>query len=150
MNQLQMLLVVDANIVVGVLLRSSGRILVANPRLELFICTQAESEALHELQKRGNAMVRKGSIQSEQLDALLQLAIASLRQYIQVMPELLYLPLKSQARSRIPRDPDDWPTLALAMVLNAGIWTEDGDFLGCGLPTWTTQTLRSYQAVEPG
>lgn len=137
-------------IVVGVLLRSSGRILVANPRLELFICTQAESEALHELQKRGNAMVRKGSIQPEQLDALLQLATLSFCQYIQVMPELLYLLLKSQARSRIPRDPDNWPTLALAMVLNAGMWTEDGDFFGCGLPTWTTQTLRSFIAVEPG
>jgi hypothetical protein len=27
------------------------------------------------------------------------------------------------------------------MVLDAGIWTSDADFLGCGVPTWTTDTL---------
>jgi PIN domain len=37
----------------------------------------------------------------------------------------------------------DWPTVALAMVLNAGILTGDNDFLGCGCPTWTVETLRA-------
>ena len=39
-------------------------------------------------------------------------------------------------------------TVALALVLKAGIWTSEQDFLGCGLPTWTTETLISYLANE--
>jgi len=49
--------------------------------------------------------------------------------------------METVARRRIPRDPDDWPTVALALVLEAHIWTHDHDFLGCGVATWTTQTL---------
>ena len=26
-------------------------------------------------------------------------------------------------------------------MLEAGIWTADADFLGCGVPTWTNETL---------
>ena len=49
----------------------------------------------------------------------------------------------------MPRDPDDVPTVALALALGGdedrcGIWTNDGDFLGCGLPTWTTDMLLSH------
>jgi hypothetical protein len=48
------------------------------------------------------------------------------------------------SRPRIPRDPDDWPTVALALAVDAGIWTRDADFLGCGLPTWITETLLAH------
>ena len=37
---------------------------------------------------------------------------------------------------------DDWHTVALALMLNADIWTQDKDFLGCGVATWITETLR--------
>jgi len=33
------------------------------------------------------------------------------------------------------------PTVALALALDCGIWTTDNDFLGCGLPVWTPETL---------
>ena len=39
--------------------------------------------------------------------------------------------------------PNDWAPVALAMVLDAGILTGDHDFLGCGCPTWTVETLRA-------
>jgi hypothetical protein len=32
------------------------------------------------------------------------------------------------------------------MVLEAGILTGDHDFLGCGCPTWTVETLREELA----
>jgi predicted nucleic acid-binding protein len=54
--------------------------------------------------------------------------------------------LEAIARRRIPRDPNDWPTVALAIALNAGILTNDCDFLGCGCPTWTVETLRAELA----
>ncbi|MBW4700213.1 MAG: hypothetical protein KME03_20380 [Aphanocapsa lilacina HA4352-LM1] len=31
--------------------------------------------------------------------------------------------------------------MALALVLEAGIWTEDRDFCRCGLPAWRTRVL---------
>jgi len=45
-------------------------------------------------------------------------------------------------RSRIEsRDPDDWPILATALALECPIWTEDQDFFGAGVPTWTTDRV---------
>jgi len=31
--------------------------------------------------------------------------------------------------------------------MSAAIWTLDKDFLGCGLPTWTTETLLTHLAA---
>jgi predicted nucleic acid-binding protein len=31
--------------------------------------------------------------------------------------------------------------LALALALKAPIWTEDSDFFGCGVATWTTDRV---------
>ncbi|MGI8915588.1 MAG: PIN domain-containing protein, partial [Chloroflexota bacterium] len=53
-----------------------------------------------------------------------------------------------KARARIPRDPDDWPTVAAALALGADIWTRDADFLGCGCATWVTETLIAELASE--
>ncbi len=73
-----------------------------------------------------------------------------------VVPEAAYSGHMELAAYRIPRDPDDAPTVALALALGGaegrcGIWTNDGDFLGCGVPTWTTDTLLSHlHHAEPG
>jgi predicted nucleic acid-binding protein len=45
---------------------------------------------------------------------------------------------------RIARDPNDWFTIALALALVAAIWTLDHDFFGCGIATWTTDTLLTH------
>lgn len=42
------------------------------------------------------------------------------------------------------RDKDDWPALALALQLECAIWTEDQDFFGIGIATWTTNTVVRY------
>jgi hypothetical protein len=65
---------------------------------------------------------------------------------IEVVPRDVYAPLEQVATERVPRDQRDWPTVALAMVLNAGILTGDNDFLGCGCPTWTVP--RSWRPVQ--
>lgn len=57
-----------------------------------------------------------------------------------------YQPFEATARRRIPRDPDDWPTVALAIALEAGVLTNDYDFFGCGCPTWAVDTLRAELA----
>lgn len=56
-----------------------------------------------------------------------------------------YVQLESVARPRIsPRDNADWPIIATALLLNAPIWTEDQDFFGCGIATWTSDKVEIY------
>ena len=58
-----------------------------------------------------------------------------------------YAPLEAIARQRLARrDEDDWPILATALALRCPIWTEDTDFFGCGVATWTTDRVELYLA----
>ena len=52
--------------------------------------------------------------------------------------------MEDEARARSLRDPTDWPVVASALVLSSGIWTNDNDFLGTGIATWTTETVRLW------
>lgn len=52
---------------------------------------------------------------------------------------------RAEALARIERrDPDDWPILAAAMALDCPVWTEDNDFFGAGVPTWTNDRVELY------
>jgi predicted nucleic acid-binding protein len=56
-----------------------------------------------------------------------------------------YAPMEAIARQRLARrDEDDWPILASALALGHPIWTEDTDFFGCGVATWTTDRVELY------
>jgi len=58
-----------------------------------------------------------------------------------------YSAFQSVARQRLARrDQDDWPILAAALALHCPIWTEDTDFFGCGVATWTTDRVELYLA----
>jgi predicted nucleic acid-binding protein len=64
---------------------------------------------------------------------------------ITAVPASSYESMRSAAMARIgPRDPDDWPVLACALLLNCPIWTEDRDFFGVGVPIWTTARVEVY------
>jgi len=53
--------------------------------------------------------------------------------------------LQQQALQRIAmRDADDWPVLACAMTIGCPVWTEDADFFGTGVATWTTDRVELY------
>lgn len=57
----------------------------------------------------------------------------------------LYESAKAEALRRIAsRDPDDWPVLACAMILDCPVWTEDADFFGTGVATWTSDRVSLY------
>ena len=101
------------------------------------------AETAHELEKRLGAIVAQGRLTTEQTDDL-RSAVQDLadNRVIEVIPRTVYEHLESTARRRVPRDPNDWAPVALALVLGAGIVTGDNDFLGCGCPTWTVDTLR--------
>ncbi len=44
----------------------------------------------------------------------------------------------------LTRDPDDWPIVAVARLLDFPIWTEDQDFFGSSVATWTTERVELY------
>lgn len=53
--------------------------------------------------------------------------------------------LRPQALARIAvRDADDWPVVAAALLLDCPIWTEDQDFFGTGVATWTTDRVELF------
>jgi predicted nucleic acid-binding protein len=56
----------------------------------------------------------------------------------------LYEQHEAEARRRISRDVSDWPIVATAMLLGCPIWTEDRDFFGSGVATWTTENVELY------
>ena len=87
-----------------------------------------------------------GRIDRVEREPMFNETILTLSQSITVVPEVDYGVHEAAARDRIPRDPNDWPTVALALSLDCGIWTNDQDFFGCGVPVWTTETLLTHVA----
>ena len=137
-----MTVVADASVLVAELLRRRGRELLSHSRLRVVVAEDQWNETAHELDKRLTAIVRHGRLSPMQADELLG-AITDLveNHTIEIIPRCFYEQAESVARRRIPRDPQDWPTVALAIVLGVPILTGDQDFLGCGCPTWTVDTL---------
>ena len=61
------------------------------------------------------------------------------------VPQETYADFRAEAQLRLRgRDEEDWPFVALALTLNCPIWTEDQDFFGSGVPTWTTDRVELY------
>lgn len=143
-----MQLVVDANILVSELLRQRGKDLIQHPDLTLYVTEFVWSETYHELRKRINAIIHQKGASEELGEKLLEAAQTLINTKINIVEESVYIHLETEARNRIPRDPKDWSTVALALVMNAAIWTQDCDFLGCGCPTWTTETLLTYLRTQ--
>lgn len=136
-----MRLVVDTNILVAELLRKRGRDLIASQSLELFQAEKMKNEVRHELEKRISIIINRTTLTQELGQLQLEAAFRLIDSKIMTCPLPFYQSFEEEARKRIPRDPNDWEAVALALALPAAIWTEDYDFFGCGCPTWTTQTL---------
>jgi predicted nucleic acid-binding protein len=139
-----MQLIVDASVLVGELLHKAGRERLRHPELELLIPEHTWSETQHEYRQRiARLSIYKSLLESES-KALLEVGLNVVKAHVQIVPHAAYEPLEDEARWRIPRDPNDWSCVALALAMNCGIWTNDQDFFGCGLPTWTTETLADW------
>jgi len=77
-------------------------------------------------------------------DAALKV-LDSLETIVQPIDVELYDGMQQQALLRIAvRDADDWPVLACAMTLDCPVWTEDADFFGTGVATWTSDRIALY------
>ncbi len=63
-------------------------------------------------------------------------------QAVEIVGPEMYAGFEKAARRRVPRDPKDWPVVALALLLDAAILTGDNDFLGCGCQPGPFEILR--------
>ena len=91
-------------------------------------------------------VVRKRGGDDAAIAATVELLAAVSRNVDEVEAEA-YVAHRRAALARIEkRDPDDWPILATAMALDCPVWTEDRDFFGAGVPTWTTDRVEIYLA----
>ncbi len=61
---------------------------------------------------------------------------------IEWKPQAAYQEGRAEAERRIAlRDPDDWPTVALALTLELPVWSQDKDLSDAGLTVFTTGEL---------
>jgi predicted nucleic acid-binding protein len=144
-----MRLVVDTSVLVGELLRVSGRARLGDERLELYLPEQMWGETRVELPRRIAAFVRRRGLEHSLGDELTAACLAAVEANIVILDEGIYAALEEEARARSLGDPRDWPVVASALALNAGIWTSDNDFLGTGVATWTTDTLQRWLQRQP-
>jgi predicted nucleic acid-binding protein len=134
-------LAVDASTLVAEALRERGRALLTDRRLALRVALEAWGEFEHELSRRVQVLVRRGVATERQAEFVLDEGLNHLRSTLTIVPPEAYAPALAEATRRVPRDPNDAPTVALALTLGCGILTGDYDFFGCGVPVWTVETL---------
>jgi len=134
-------LVLDANILIrGVLGQRVRRVLELHAdSVSFFVPEAAYAEAQEHLSA---LVVKRGGDQAKALAVLEAMAALAT-----MVGDEVYGDFEAEARKRHgARDPEDWPILAAALALGCPIWTEDTDFFGCGVATWTSGSIDIFLA----
>ena len=132
-------LVVDANILVRAVLGKRVRELIETygGQASFFVPDVAYAEAEQHLP----SLVIKHGGDPERTLALL----GSLGRLVELIGSEVYGEFEAEARERLgQRDQEDWPILASALAIGCAIWTEDSDFFGCGVATWTSGRVEMF------
>lgn len=133
-------LVLDANILLRAVFGSRVRDLLAchQETIEFYTPDLCVTEALRHVTSIARHRLLDPEKTEDDLRRILRLCVI-------VVDQSLYEEFEDWARLRISRrDPNDWPVVATAMLLNAPIWTEDQDFFGIGIATWTSDKIEIY------
>jgi predicted nucleic acid-binding protein len=73
------------------------------------------------------------------------LVLDRLARLVEIVDQSLYEGYESPARERMhSRDIADWPIVATSLLFDCAIWTEDQDFFGSGIATWTSKNVELY------
>jgi predicted nucleic acid-binding protein len=132
-------LVVDANILIRAVLGKRVRaVLEAHAENVSFFMPEV---AYCEAEEHLSALVAKRGGDPDKALTLLR----SLGRLLERVGDEVYGDFEAEARERLEmRDQDDWPVLATALALRCPIWTEDSDFFGCGVATWTSNRVQVF------
>ena len=135
------MLVLDANILMRAVLGKGAKALLTKYADRVTLV--APDTAFHEARQRLPEVIVGRRMDSATFMAYFE----SLSRIIQTVDAEVYAGFEEIARARLARrDEDDWPILAAALALRYPIWTEDSDFFGCGVATWTTDRVEIYLA----
>ena len=137
-------IVLDANILVRAVLGSRVPELISVHAAQATFL--APDIAFEEAREHLPTVLAKRGKSAEAIRTALE-KLETLAHVIVPVPAEFYLPFKERALARIgPRDPEDWPVLACALAADCAIWTEDTDFFGVGVATWTTASIELFFA----
>ena len=130
-------LVIDANILIRGCLGIRVRTLIAEyaDQVDFFVGEANVAEAAAYIADLARAKSLDEAVCTE--------ALLSLMRVVQMVEDSVLESAREEALARI-RDADDWPALALGLQLECAIWTEDQDFFGTGVATWTSGTVERY------
>lgn len=135
-------IVVDANVLIRAVLGTRvPELLVAHAGSVAFI---APERAIAEVREHLPAVLGKRGFAADAIQATTE-KLDALERVVRIVPEDVYGEFKARALERIGgRDADDWPVLACALMVNCPVWTEDTDFFGTGVATWSTALVELY------
>lgn len=128
------MIVLDANILVAAAIgRQVPRVLAAAHARGV---TLAVAEA--QVVEAAEVLIEKiGLTEGDAREALEQLATL-----INMLSDEFFGSAEEAARQRLhQRAQSDWPVLAAALAADGGIWSHDGDFLGTGVPVWSSRNM---------
>lgn len=132
-------LVIDANILIRTVFGQRVRELMvqSSEHVAFYMAEPNYDEACHDIA----LLASQRGID----EAIWQAALDTAMTAIQLVGQAELATVETEARARIAqRDERDWPALAAALLMDCPIWTEDQDFFGAGVPTWTTATVDIY------
>jgi len=110
----------------------------------LYIAEYTWNEAMYVLDRKIEGWIRGGRLAEELAHGLLKTTVFVYASLCTVIAEPIYTRYEQEARRRIPGDPDDWHSVALAMTTGTAIWTLDQKhFFGCGMAIWNSKILRA-------
>jgi len=133
-------LVVDANILIRAVLGRRARYLIEHYCESVTFYT-AEANAAEAEFYLTTVLITKHNL-SESVWRPVYIGILDT---VQIISDDILIEVESKAKSRIAsRDVNDWPAVAAALLLDCPVWTEDKDFFGAGVATWTTATVELY------
>lgn len=126
-------LVADANVILSALIGGRARLIFTDSRAPRCIATDTvASEVMEYLPE----LAARRGLRADVLRA----ALAAMP--VDWQPLGSYAAFREDALDRIgQRDPDDWPTLALALALGLPVWSQDRDFEQVGVRVYTTGEL---------
>lgn len=135
----QKAIILDANILIRAVLGKRVRQLILENATNVNFF--APDVAYADARKYLPALLEKRGVESNAAMTLLD----SLECVVQPIDIELYSGMQQQALRRIAlRDADDWHVIACALVMGCPIWTEDADFFGTGVATWTSDRVEQY------
>jgi predicted nucleic acid-binding protein len=147
-------LTLDANILVNELTREGelrDSILMHPTLRRLFIAEYTWDEAIHVIDNRLRSWVRSGRLDAPAADRFRAVSLDYAVSRCTTVVRRLYAPLEREARLRIPDDPDDWHTVAVAMATKTAILSLDQKhFFGWGMAVWNTRVLRDVLTTGEG